>query len=178
MVSLGSLRSLGTEFPEEILVRKVGFEPTCLSAPPPQDGVSASSTTSAAEKIVAKAGCGVNGLGAKIVSPCKILAPPGGGPSTSLRTSLGARCPCPTQDRSSRRWKRFGEILRPETSGLRMTKGAKRYTAGDPSTSSLRLRSPRLRSGSPPFGKLRTFAPTGQTAQAGQLNPCPTQAKG
>ena len=29
------------------LVRKGGFEPPCLSAPPPQDGVSASSTTSA-----------------------------------------------------------------------------------------------------------------------------------
>src|SRR5579859_8073645 len=30
-----------------ILVRKGGFEPPHLSAPPPQDGVSASSTTSA-----------------------------------------------------------------------------------------------------------------------------------
>ena len=29
------------------MVRKGGFEPPCLSAPPPQDGVSASSTTSA-----------------------------------------------------------------------------------------------------------------------------------
>jgi anti-anti-sigma factor len=29
------------------MVRKRGFEPLCLSAPPPQDGVSASSTTSA-----------------------------------------------------------------------------------------------------------------------------------
>ena len=28
-------------------MRKGGFEPPCLSAPPPQDGVSASSTTSA-----------------------------------------------------------------------------------------------------------------------------------
>ena len=32
---------------ENDLVRKGGFEPPCLSAPPPQDGVSASSTTSA-----------------------------------------------------------------------------------------------------------------------------------
>src|SRR5438309_359712 len=31
----------------QILVRKGGFEPPRLSAPPPQDGVSASSTTSA-----------------------------------------------------------------------------------------------------------------------------------
>jgi hypothetical protein len=31
------------------LVRKGGFEPPRLSAPPPQDGVSASSTTSALE---------------------------------------------------------------------------------------------------------------------------------
>ena len=41
------LRLLREKFPGEILVRKVGFEPTRLSAPPPQDGVSASSTTSA-----------------------------------------------------------------------------------------------------------------------------------
>ncbi len=33
----------------EILVRKVGFEPTRLTAPPPQDGASASSATSAQE---------------------------------------------------------------------------------------------------------------------------------
>jgi anti-anti-sigma factor len=32
---------------ENDMVRKRGFEPLCLSAPPPQDGVSASSTTSA-----------------------------------------------------------------------------------------------------------------------------------
>src|SRR5579862_183184 len=36
-----------------ILVRKGGFEPPRLSAPPPQDGVSASSTTSAGIKLVA-----------------------------------------------------------------------------------------------------------------------------
>ena len=29
------------------MVRKAGLEPACLSAPPPQDGVSANSTTSA-----------------------------------------------------------------------------------------------------------------------------------
>ena len=29
------------------MVRKGGFEPPCLTAPPPQDGVSANSTTSA-----------------------------------------------------------------------------------------------------------------------------------
>src|SRR5450432_3156547 len=47
----------------EALVRKGGFEPPRLSAPPPQDGVSASSTTSArarktaveATAIIAKA---------------------------------------------------------------------------------------------------------------------------
>ena len=33
----------------EFMVRKGGFEPPRLSAPPPQDGVSASSTTSALE---------------------------------------------------------------------------------------------------------------------------------
>src|SRR5579864_5997412 len=33
------------------LVRKGGFEPPRLSAPPPQDGVSASSTTSAGDKL-------------------------------------------------------------------------------------------------------------------------------
>src|SRR5271155_1185248 len=33
--------------PKEFLVRKGGFDPPRLSAPPPQDGVSASSTTSA-----------------------------------------------------------------------------------------------------------------------------------
>jgi hypothetical protein len=33
------------------LVRKGGFEPPRLSAPPPQDGVSASSTTSALGKL-------------------------------------------------------------------------------------------------------------------------------
>ena len=31
------------------MVRKAGLEPACLSAPPPQDGVSANSTTSALE---------------------------------------------------------------------------------------------------------------------------------
>jgi hypothetical protein len=35
-------------------VRKGGFEPPRLSAPPPQDGVSASSTTSALESITQK----------------------------------------------------------------------------------------------------------------------------
>jgi hypothetical protein len=35
----------------EFLVRKGGFEPPRLSAPPPQDGVSASSTTSALCKL-------------------------------------------------------------------------------------------------------------------------------
>jgi hypothetical protein len=35
------------------LVRKGGFEPPRLSAPPPQDGVSASSTTSALESTTA-----------------------------------------------------------------------------------------------------------------------------
>src|ERR1700680_2591108 len=46
------------------LVRKGGFEPPRLSAPPPQDGVSASSTTSARARrlrsgssIIAKAAC-------------------------------------------------------------------------------------------------------------------------
>src|ERR1039458_3858045 len=34
-----------------MLVRKGGFEPPRLSAPPPQDGVSASSTTSALKSI-------------------------------------------------------------------------------------------------------------------------------
>ena len=34
------------------LVRKGGFEPPRLSAPPPQDGVSASSTTSALCEII------------------------------------------------------------------------------------------------------------------------------
>src|ERR1700686_3100116 len=38
----------------KLLVRKGGFEPPRLSAPPPQDGVSASSTTSALESIVYK----------------------------------------------------------------------------------------------------------------------------
>src|ERR1700740_3382954 len=33
------------------MVRKGGFEPPRLSAPPPQDGVSASSTTSARDKL-------------------------------------------------------------------------------------------------------------------------------
>jgi hypothetical protein len=33
------------------MVRKGGFEPPRLSAPPPQDGVSANSTTSALESI-------------------------------------------------------------------------------------------------------------------------------
>src|SRR6185503_16038174 len=40
--------------PLKTLVRKGGFEPPRLSAPPPQDGVSASSTTSAAGSIIAK----------------------------------------------------------------------------------------------------------------------------
>jgi hypothetical protein len=35
----------------ELLVRKGGFEPPRLSAPPPQDGVSANSTTSALKSI-------------------------------------------------------------------------------------------------------------------------------
>jgi hypothetical protein len=34
------------------MVRKGGFEPPRLSAPPPQDGVSASSTTSALCEII------------------------------------------------------------------------------------------------------------------------------
>jgi hypothetical protein len=34
------------------MVRKGGFEPPRLSAPPPQDGVSASSTTSAGQSII------------------------------------------------------------------------------------------------------------------------------
>src|ERR1051326_1504961 len=38
---------------EKIMVRKGGFEPPRLSAPPPQDGVSASSTTSALGKSLA-----------------------------------------------------------------------------------------------------------------------------
>src|SRR5712691_4320531 len=41
------------------LVRKVGFEPTRLAAPPPQDGASASSATSAREgcqRILATSG--------------------------------------------------------------------------------------------------------------------------
>jgi hypothetical protein len=33
------------------MVRKAGLEPACLSAPPPQDGVSANSTTSALTTI-------------------------------------------------------------------------------------------------------------------------------
>ena len=33
------------------MVRKGGFEPPRLSAPPPQDGVSASSTTSAQDEL-------------------------------------------------------------------------------------------------------------------------------
>src|SRR5512146_2100310 len=33
--------------PFHAMVRKAGLEPACLSAPPPQDGVSANSTTSA-----------------------------------------------------------------------------------------------------------------------------------
>ncbi len=36
------------------MVRKGGFEPPRLSAPPPQDGVSASSTTSALQSIVSR----------------------------------------------------------------------------------------------------------------------------
>ena len=39
------------EYTEVKLVRKGGFEPPRLSAPPPQDGVSASSTTSALRKL-------------------------------------------------------------------------------------------------------------------------------
>ena len=35
------------------MVRKAGLEPACLSAPPPQDGVSANSTTSAQARIFA-----------------------------------------------------------------------------------------------------------------------------
>jgi hypothetical protein len=34
-----------------MMVRKAGLEPACLSAPPPQDGVSANSTTSALIQI-------------------------------------------------------------------------------------------------------------------------------
>src|SRR5947209_19388335 len=34
------------------MVRKGGFEPPCLTAPPPQDGVSASSTTSANKRFI------------------------------------------------------------------------------------------------------------------------------
>src|SRR3954466_2816397 len=37
---------------EQFLVRKGGFEPPRLSAPPPQDGVSANSTTSARRNIL------------------------------------------------------------------------------------------------------------------------------
>jgi hypothetical protein len=33
------------------MVRKGGLEPPCLAAPPPQDGVSANSTTSAGIKF-------------------------------------------------------------------------------------------------------------------------------
>src|SRR5579859_2102457 len=40
-----------------ILVRKGGFEPPRLSAPPPQDGVSASSTTSALASQTSKPMC-------------------------------------------------------------------------------------------------------------------------
>src|SRR5258708_35743848 len=40
------------KFRTEIMVRKGGFEPPRLSAPPPQDGVSASSTTSAIDPIL------------------------------------------------------------------------------------------------------------------------------
>jgi hypothetical protein len=45
-----SALSLGCEVPAfkvKVMVRKGGFEPPRLSAPPPQDGVSANSTTSA-----------------------------------------------------------------------------------------------------------------------------------
>ena len=45
-----TLRIFVCELPSlaiEFMVRKGGFEPPRLSAPPPQDGVSASSTTSA-----------------------------------------------------------------------------------------------------------------------------------
>src|SRR6185437_12300786 len=41
---------------EENLVRKAGLEPACLSAPPPQDGVSANSTTSARSKLCCYSG--------------------------------------------------------------------------------------------------------------------------
>src|SRR6188768_1478804 len=34
------------------LVPKAGLEPACLAAPPPQDGVSANSTTSAIQKTI------------------------------------------------------------------------------------------------------------------------------
>ncbi len=43
---------LEPEILSERLVRKGGFEPPRLSAPPPQDGVSASSTTSAACNLI------------------------------------------------------------------------------------------------------------------------------
>src|SRR5208337_4065518 len=36
----------------QAMVRKGGFEPPCLSAPPPQDGVSANSTTSARFRLI------------------------------------------------------------------------------------------------------------------------------
>src|SRR6201981_436232 len=46
----------------EMLVRKGGFEPPRLSAPPPQDGVSASSTTSAeSAAIITKDLCWADG---------------------------------------------------------------------------------------------------------------------
>jgi hypothetical protein len=38
---------LGCEGGKNLMVRKGGLEPPCLSAPPPQDGVSANFTTSA-----------------------------------------------------------------------------------------------------------------------------------
>ena len=48
---IGSNSADPARWDKNLMVRKGGLEPPCLSAPPPQDGVSANFTTSAQEEL-------------------------------------------------------------------------------------------------------------------------------
>src|SRR5271156_322554 len=77
------------------LVRKGGFEPPRLSAPPPQDGVSASSTTSALKSAICRPPEGIPEIcAAHAVRPDSNTA------TSFVRTSLYTRSNEPVQVRT------------------------------------------------------------------------------
>jgi hypothetical protein len=93
---------MGRTFEKTQLTRmpKAGLEPACLAAPPPQDGVSANSTTSADQKIYfddfSAGGAGVAGGGAGLCAGGGAVSLPAAGASAGLGSPAGAAVPAGT----------------------------------------------------------------------------------